>query len=109
HIPAMPSYVTAPQQAPYPGNPWSIGISPVTGASSYNLRRTDTESGAATVKTGVGTSTHDYTLPGVYQYSGQACNASGCSSWKNASNKTTVYCTMGNASPEDVQPDVGCD
>lgn len=92
HSPVAPSYVSAPPRVPYPGNAWLISIAPVSGASSYNLRRTNTGTGSATVMSGVGTTTYDYTVPGTYQYTAQACNASGCSSWTNGGNTTTVFC-----------------
>ena len=107
HVPAVPANMTAPSSVPYPGNPWSISIAASSGATSYNLRRTDTATGAATVKSGVGTSTTDYTTPGTYQYAAQACNASGCSGWRNAGNTTNVFCaesaatmTRGSVSPD---------
>lgn len=108
HVPAAPASVTAPSSVPYPGNRWSISIAASSGASSYNLRRTNTGTGAATVMDGVGTSTTDYTTPGTYQYAAQACNASGCSGWRNAGNTTNVFCaeTMTAAKQGGINPDV---
>jgi hypothetical protein len=114
HIPVAPSYVTAPRSVNYPGGNWSLAIAPVAGASSYNLRRTDTSTGAATVMSNVGNDPTDNTYPGVYQYAGQACNGSGCSAWTNASNTTTVVCKApsGGAIQKPaagaVRPEVGC-
>lgn len=92
---------------PYPDSPWSISIAASSGASSYNLRRTNTGTGSVTVKSGVGTSTTDYTVPGTYQYAAQACNASGCSGWRNAGNVTTVFCAKSPAAMHGgVSPDI---
>lgn len=107
HIPAAPPYMTAPSSVPYPGNAWSISIAASSGATSYNLRRTNTGTGASTVKTGVGTSTSDYTVPGTYQYAAQACNASGCSGWRNAGNTTNVFCAESSMTVQGgVSPDI---
>lgn len=90
----------------------TLGIIAVAGASSYNLRRTDTATRMATVMSNVGTGPTDITIQGVYQYAGQACNASGCSGWTNAGNTTTVTCTpppiAGARLQPGVQPDYGC-
>jgi hypothetical protein len=113
-VPGAPSYMTAPRSVNYPGNSWSLAIAPVAGASSYNLRRTDTSTGAATVLSNVGSNPTDYTYQGVYQYAGQACNASGCSGWTNAANTTTVVCkapsggALQKPAAGTVRPDVGC-
>lgn len=110
HVPVAPAYVTAPQRVPYPGNPWLISIAPVSGASSYSLRRTNLGSTGSptTIITGVGTSAYDYTTPGTYQYAAQACNASGCSGWTAAGNTTTVFCatTTTALQPAGISPQI---
>lgn len=109
HIPPTPASVSAPPRVPYPGNAWSITIAAATGASSYNLRRTNVGStGSPTITmTGVGTTATDYTTPGTYQYAAQACNASGCSGWQNAGGTTTVFCAeTATTTQRGVSPDI---
>jgi len=62
------------------------------------VERTNTGTGAVvTLYTTSSTSASDYTVPGTYRYSVKACNASGCSGWRNASNTTNVFCTQSPA------------
>jgi hypothetical protein len=75
-------------------------------ASSYTVERTNTGTGAVvTLFSRPGTSGGDYTVPGTYRYSVKACNASGCSGSRNASNTTKVFCSTTTAIQGSMSPD----
>lgn len=100
--PAPPSSVTAPSYVH--GTAYTVSWSASSGSTSYNVRRTNTDTGgsaviASTAATNVGIAapTSSQTL----QYAVQACNANGCSGFTNAPN--TTY-TDRKGTPQIVNP-----
>jgi hypothetical protein len=100
--PAPPSSVTAPSYVH--GTAYTVSWSASSGSTSYNVRRTNTDTGgsaiiASTAATNVGIAapTSSQTL----QYAVQACNANGCSGFTNAPN--TTY-TDRKGAPQIVNP-----
>lgn len=96
-LPSPPGSISVPAQGTYPVGSWVVSFAPVSGATSYNLRRTTLSTGLAVViYTGPGTSIGDGGLvPGQYQYSVNACNAAGCSGWLTQTGSLTVICSAG--------------
>ena len=101
HVPAAPGSVTAPALATV-NVEFGVQWGAVSGATSYNLRQTEsgTRNKVATVYSGPDTSA-GITLLGIvdddFQYAAQACNSAGCSGWTNATN--TTYLTR-NGTPD---------
>jgi YD repeat-containing protein len=107
-VPAEPGSLSAPGEVPYPGD-WTVSWTAVSGTTSYTLQRTNTATGlVSTVYTGAAASAIDGdALPGTYQYAVKACNAAGCSAWRNGVGTTTAVCNGSStaARPAGVQPD----
>ncbi|MGN6656008.1 MAG: hypothetical protein ACTHJ9_11800 [Rhodanobacter sp.] len=88
-LPAAPATVTAPFSVL--GKPYSITWSASATATSYKVQRTNLDNGSvAIVATTAATSAAmpTPTTSQFLQYAVQACNAGGCSAFKNASNPT---------------------
>ena len=74
---------------------YTVSWGAVSGATSYTLRRTNTGTNAVgTAYSGPASSVSDYTVAGTYLYAVNACNAVGCSGWRNAAVDTTVFCSI---------------
>jgi YD repeat-containing protein len=90
-VPIPPAPVTAPKVVST-NTGFLVSWKAVSGATSYTLQQTNTDTGkVATKYTGSGTSTTvTVALTGFYQYAAKACNANGCSAWANATYVTDV-------------------
>ena len=99
-IPIAPPSMTAPTSVTS-GVGFGVSWSGVSGATSYNVRKTNLNNGnVATIYTGGATSAVvTISLPDTYQLAVQACDAKGCSAWTNAPHTTTVNSSKTNALP----------